>query len=98
MGEITPACPDGQILVSSGQPPGTSSQLGQGVEEQFELYRNGLISPHGMDIVGFWAVSTMSHYFPICDTDLFADKQRNTSDIIHNGIRLSAHSSILGSV
>ena len=25
---------------------GTSSQLGQGVEEQFELYRNGLISPH----------------------------------------------------
>ena len=77
---------------------GASSQLGQGVEEQFELYENGLISRCGMDIVEFWAVSTMSHYFPICITDLFADKQRNPSNIIHNGIRLSAHSSVLGSI
>ena len=52
---------------------GTASQSGQGVEEQFELYENGPISPCSMDIVGFWAVSTMSHYFPICITDLFAD-------------------------
>ena len=76
----------------------TSSQSGQGVEEQFELYKNGPISPHGMDIIGFWAVSTMSHYFAICITDLFADKRRNPSNIICNGIRLSAHSSILGSI
>ena len=53
---------------------GASSQLGQGVEEQFELYENGLISLCGIDIVGFWVVSTMSHYFPICVTDLLADK------------------------
>ena len=53
---------------------GTSSQSGQGVEEQFELYKNGPISPHSTDIIGFWAVSTMSHYYPICVTVLFADK------------------------
>ena len=76
---------------------GTSLQLSQGVEEQFELYQNGLISPRGTDIVGFWAVSTMSHYFPICITDLFSDKRRNPSNIICNGIRLFAHSSVLGS-
>ena len=34
------------------------------------------------EIIGFWAVSTMSHYFAICFTDLFADKQRNPSNII----------------
>ena len=77
---------------------GTSSQSGQGVEEQFELYEKGLISPCGTDIVGFWAVSTMSHYFPICVTDLFADKRRNPSNIICNGIGLSTHSSILCSI
>ena len=76
---------------------GTSSQSGQGVEKQFELYENGPISLHGMDIVGFWVVSTMSHYFPICVTDLFADQRRNPSNIICNGIRLFAHSSVLGS-
>ena len=48
---------------------GTASQSGQGVEEQFELYENGPISPRSTDIVGFWVVSTMSHYFPICITD-----------------------------
>ena len=26
------------------------------------------------EIIGFWAVSAMSHYFAICFTDLFADK------------------------
>ena len=77
---------------------GTSSQLCQGVEEQFELYENGPISPRSTDIIGFWAVSTMSHYFPICVTDLFADKRRNPSNIIRDGIRLSAHSSVLGSI
>ena len=46
------------------------------------------ISPHGTDIVRFWVVSTMSHYFPIFVTDLFADKQRNPSNITCNGIRL----------
>ena len=76
---------------------GTASQLGQGVEEQFELYENGPISPRSTDIVGFWAVSTMSHYFPICITDLFADKRRNPSNLIRNGIRLFANSSILSS-
>ena len=77
---------------------GTSSQSGEGVEEQFKLYENGPISPRSTDIIGFWAVSTMSHYFPICATDLFADKRRNPSNIIHDGIRLSAHSSILSSI
>ena len=77
---------------------GMSSQSGQGVEEQFELYKNGPISPHSTDIIGFWAVSTMSHYYPICITDFFADKQRNPSNTIHNGIRLPAHSSVLGSI
>ena len=76
---------------------GTASQSGQGVEEQFELYENGPISPRSTDIVGFWVVSTMSHYFPICITDLFADKWRDPSHLIRNGIRLSANSSILGS-
>ena len=78
--------------------PGTSLQSGQGVEDQFELYENGPISPRSTDIIEFWAVSTMSHYFPICVTDLFADKQRNPSNITHDGIRLSAHSSVLGSI
>ena len=77
---------------------GTSSQSGQGVEEKFELYENGLISPRSTDIIGFWAVSTMSHYYPICVTDLFADKRRNPSNTIHNGFRLPAHSSILSSI
>ena len=76
---------------------GTALQLGQGVEEQFELYENGPISPRSTSIVGFWAVSTMSHYFPICITDLFADKGRNPTHLICNGIRLSANSSVLGS-
>ena len=58
---------------------GTSSQLGQGVEEQYELYETGPISPCGTDVIGFWAGRTMSHYFPICVTDFFADKQRNLS-------------------
>ena len=53
---------------------GTALQQVQGLEEQFELYENGLLSPRGMDIIGFWAVSTMSHYFSICLPDLFADK------------------------
>jgi hypothetical protein len=43
-----------------------SSALGQGVEEQFELYDNGPLSPRGTDLVGFWGVSTMSRYPPIC--------------------------------
>ena len=77
---------------------GTSLQSGQGVEEQFELYENGPISPRSTDIIGFWAVSTMSHCFSICITDLFADKRRNPSNIIRDGIRLSAHSSVLGSI
>ena len=76
----------------------TSSQSGQGVEEQFKLYENGPISPRSTDIIGFWAVSTMSHYYPICVTDLFADKRRNPFNTICNGIRLPAHSSILGSI
>ena len=75
---------------------GTASQSGQGVEKQFELYENGPISPCSTDIVGFWAVSTMSHYFPICITNLFADMRRNPSNIICNGMRLSANSSVLG--
>ena len=42
---------------------GTALQSGQGVEEQFELYKNGLISPRGMNIVGFWVVSTILTIF-----------------------------------
>ena len=53
---------------------GTALQQVQGLEEQFELYENGLLSWCGTDIIGFWAVSTMSHYFSICLPDLFADK------------------------
>jgi hypothetical protein len=34
-----------------------SLQLGQGVEKQFESYRNGQLSPLGTDLVEFWAVS-----------------------------------------
>jgi len=52
---------------------GSSLQSGQGVEEQFELYKNGPLTPHGTDIVGFWAVSTISLFFNL-PTDLFADK------------------------
>lgn len=37
-----------------------SPQLGQGVEEQFESYGNGQLSPLGTDLVDFWAVSTIS--------------------------------------
>ena len=77
---------------------GMSLQSGQEVEEQFELYENGPISLCSTDIIGFWAVSTMSHYYPICVTDLFADKRRNPSNTIHNGIRLPAHSSVLSSI
>lgn len=53
---------------------GASSQQVQGVEEQFELYENGPLSPRGTDIVGFWAVSIVSNYFLICPTDFFVDK------------------------
>jgi len=52
---------------------GSSSQSGKGVEEQFELYENGLLTLHGTDIVGFWVVSTISLFFNL-PTDLFADK------------------------
>jgi hypothetical protein len=54
---------------------GASSQQVQGVEEQFESYESGPLSPRGTDIVAFWAVSTMPHYFPICVTDLFTDRR-----------------------
>ena len=37
----------------------TSLQLGQGVEEQFELYGSGQLSPLGTDLVELWAVSTI---------------------------------------
>ncbi|EDQ99992.1 uncharacterized protein LACBIDRAFT_334583 [Laccaria bicolor S238N-H82] len=40
---------------------GASSQQVQGVEEQFELYENGPLSPRGTDIVGFWAISDKTH-------------------------------------
>jgi len=53
---------------------GSSSQWGEGVEEQFELYETGPLTPHGTDIVGFWAVSTISLFFNL-RTDLFADKR-----------------------
>ena len=43
---------------------GAASQSGQGVEEQYELYENGALSPRGTDLLGFWAVR-MSHYYPI---------------------------------
>ncbi|KIJ91108.1 hypothetical protein K443DRAFT_115544 [Laccaria amethystina LaAM-08-1] len=38
-----------------------SSALGQGVEEQFELYDNGPLSPRGTDLVGFWGLSEETH-------------------------------------
>ena len=44
----------------------TTPELGQGIQEEFELYGNGLLSPSGTDLVGFWAVSTMSRYSLIC--------------------------------
>jgi len=44
--------------------PATLLQLG-GVDEQFETYENGLLSLHGMDLLGFWGVR-MSHYSTIC--------------------------------
>jgi hypothetical protein len=37
-----------------------SPQLGQGVEEQFESYGNGQLSPLGTDLVEFWVVSRIS--------------------------------------
>ncbi|EDR05548.1 uncharacterized protein LACBIDRAFT_329551 [Laccaria bicolor S238N-H82] len=40
---------------------GAPSPSGQGVEEQFELYGNGTVSPRGMDIIGFWAISEETH-------------------------------------
>jgi len=39
----------------------TSLQLGQGVEEQFESYGNGQLSPLGTDLVEFWVVRTIFH-------------------------------------
>jgi hypothetical protein len=44
----------------------TTPELGQGIEEEFESYGNGPLSPPGTDLVGFWAVSTMSRYSLIC--------------------------------
>ena len=43
-----------------------TSELGQGIEEEFESYGGGPLSPPGTDLVGFWAVSTMSRYSLIC--------------------------------
>ncbi|EDQ98471.1 uncharacterized protein LACBIDRAFT_335933 [Laccaria bicolor S238N-H82] len=40
---------------------GAPSPSGQGVEEQFELYGNGTVSPRGTDIIGFWAISEETH-------------------------------------
>ncbi|EDR13515.1 uncharacterized protein LACBIDRAFT_322500 [Laccaria bicolor S238N-H82] len=38
-----------------------SSQQVQGVEEQFESYKNGPLSPRGTDIVAFWAIGDKTH-------------------------------------
>lgn len=44
----------------------TTSELGEGIEGEFKSYGDGPLSPRGTDLVGFWAVSAMSHYSLIC--------------------------------
>ncbi|EDQ99474.1 uncharacterized protein LACBIDRAFT_334966 [Laccaria bicolor S238N-H82] len=55
---------------------GASLQQVQGIEEQFELYENGLLSLRGTDIVGFWVISNKTHPIFILGSFRFSLKQQ----------------------